>query len=171
MYGGSKVNFDADIFVTTPHSKPPPHFARDLQARVHRLIIDESHLYEKGADPKLPSTRVFKQRPTDTYMADVVWCVTGTPFSNSLSQLEMQARMMYADLGPPTPDLPISEAGSATHVFGRHVGTAVTGTMASTSRISPRTSGVLRGRSYTWRTESARPRLPSPTSPSPTSSS
>ena len=80
MYGGSKVNFGADIFVTTPHSKPPLHFGR-----VHRLIIDESHLYEKGADPKLPSTRVFKQRPTDTYMADVVWCVTGTPFSNSLS--------------------------------------------------------------------------------------
>mgnify|MGYP001310463047 CR=1 FL=1 len=53
----------------------PGATATDFQARAGAPIdMFDRHLYEKGADPKLPSTRVFKQRPTDTYMADVVWC-------------------------------------------------------------------------------------------------
>jgi hypothetical protein len=64
-----------------------------FRLKCHRLILDESHLYERGADPKLPTTRMFKGR-TDHYSPDVVWCVTGTPFSHSLEQLETQARLV-----------------------------------------------------------------------------
>ena len=72
---------------------PQQEVDSSFRLKCHRLILDESHLYERGADPKLPTTRMFKGR-TDHYSPDVVWCVTGTPFSHSLEQLETQARLV-----------------------------------------------------------------------------
>ena len=84
----------ADVVVTTPATKLPPQEVDGSNAlRCHRLILDESHLYERGADPKLPTTRMF-DAGMDHYSPDVVWCVTGTPFSHSLEQLETQARLV-----------------------------------------------------------------------------
>ena len=85
----------ADVVVTTPATKLPQQEVDPIshQLKCYRLILDESHLYERGADPKLPTTRMFKSE-MDHYCPDVVWCVTGTPFSHSLEQLEMQARLV-----------------------------------------------------------------------------
>lgn len=60
------------------------------QSRARRLIVDESHLYEPKAEPKQPVQKIHKLY---THL-DYVWCVTGTPMSNSLQQLETQARMI-----------------------------------------------------------------------------
>ena len=37
---------------------------------------------------------MFDNAGLDHYSPDVVWCVTGTPFSHSLEQLETQARLV-----------------------------------------------------------------------------
>ena len=58
--------------VTTPATKLPPQEV-DLSHRLqcYRLILDEAHLYERGYDPKLPTTRMFKSG-MDHYCPDVV---------------------------------------------------------------------------------------------------
>ena len=87
-YYGTKQTITAatDVVVTTPNTKPSD--AMTLRAR--RLIVDESHLYEPKSDPKLPTTKIHK----DYSRLQFVWCVTGTPMSSSLTQLESQARML-----------------------------------------------------------------------------
>jgi len=83
-----------DVLVTTPHSglglgRKTSSLGGDVVGHVRRLVLDESHLYEKGAEPKMPTTKVFTQ-----WRAKFVWCVTGTPFSTQLVQLETQARIL-----------------------------------------------------------------------------
>ena len=73
-----------DVVITTPHTKP----CEQVLAKCRRLILDESHLYEPKADPKLPQGRVFK------YAASYIWCVTGTPFSTSLNGMATQASFL-----------------------------------------------------------------------------
>ena len=94
LYGGTPEQKAkcgaADVIVSTPHSSPP----KNLNRNIHRLIIDESHLYEKGSDPKLPATKTMGTFCSNGYLPRFIWCVTGTPFSNSLDQLETQARML-----------------------------------------------------------------------------
>ena len=48
------------------------------------------HRYEPKSDPKLPTTKIMGAYTNAKY----VWCVTGTPMSQSLGQLEWQARML-----------------------------------------------------------------------------
>ena len=94
-YGGGKRELtqayldSIDILITTPHTSPFKRRGAGLELKCRRLILDESHLYEKKASPKLPPRRVF-----EVYRPSFVWCVTGTPFSNDLNQLETQARML-----------------------------------------------------------------------------
>ena len=99
FYGSSvrRVTRDIDIIVTTPNTAPPD----ELIPLAKRLIIDESHLYEKRADPKQPSTKILGNRTKhgkgvsgNGYRPDFMWCVTGTPFSHSLAQLSTQAMML-----------------------------------------------------------------------------
>ena len=73
--------------MTTPRTQLP----EVVYPRVRRLIIDESHLYEPKSEPKLPSTQVFEKYAK---FIEYIWCVTGTPMSTSLEQLEWQARML-----------------------------------------------------------------------------
>ena len=94
-YGsGSGDHRNADVIVTTPHSalpgKPTGGFI------CHRLIVDESHLYEQGALPKMPATKFLPHIPghSSAYDAKCVWMVTGTPFSHSLEQLKVQAKAL-----------------------------------------------------------------------------
>ena len=49
----------ADVVVTTPATKLPQQEVDPIshQLKCYRLILDESHLYERGADPKLPTTQ------------------------------------------------------------------------------------------------------------------
>ena len=90
FYGSTvrRVTRDLDIVVTSPNTNPP----EELLPLAKRLIIDESHLYEPRSDPKLPSTKILGKQ--SRYRPDWMWCVTGTPFSQSLSQLETQAKML-----------------------------------------------------------------------------
>lgn len=83
----------ADVVITTPHSALPGGAGLHGYP-CHRLIVDESHLYEKGADPKMPITKILENLGGNFYRASRIWLVTGTPFSNSLAQLEAQARML-----------------------------------------------------------------------------
>ena len=100
FYGGKHgvAWHEADVVVTTPGTTPPKEEIKaGFKVPCYRLILDESHLYEKGADPKLPCTKLF-DRPDlfghVHYSPTNIWCVTGTPFSNSLGQLEWQARIL-----------------------------------------------------------------------------
>ena len=84
----------------TPHTKPPP-----AAVRYTRLILDESHLYEHKAEPKLPPGKILKG-----YEPRFIWCVTGTPFSTSLEGLKMQvchvctrAGRLWRELNPHAP--------------------------------------------------------------------
>ena len=75
---------DTDVLITTPHM----NFG-ELKKRMHfhRLVVDESHLLGgRGIDMPLGSVVKFS--------ADHVWCVTGTPFSTSVSQLVEQAFLL-----------------------------------------------------------------------------
>ena len=69
------------------------HDALTYPSRFHpeslRLILDESHLYEQRDDLKSPSGKIFH-----TYRPGFIWCVTGTPASTSLMNLEKQARIL-----------------------------------------------------------------------------
>ena len=94
-YGSATGNHrTADVVITTPHSNVPdgPNVGEGYEC--HRLIVDESHLCEKGADPKMPHTKILENDSGNYYKASRIWLVTGTPFSNSLKQIEMQARML-----------------------------------------------------------------------------
>ena len=50
---------------------------------VHRLVVDESHLLDSGSW-KSQKTKLM------SVPASFVWCVTGTPFSNGLGDLQSQ---------------------------------------------------------------------------------
>ena len=55
--------------------------------KVHRLVVDESHLLSEGSTgSKLSSLLKIK--------AKHVWLVSGTPFSTSLDQLNQQVRLL-----------------------------------------------------------------------------
>ena len=95
-YGNSKRDLtqalvdSCDIFITKPHSGPRRNSTVPTTSILcRRLILDESHLYNAKSQPKLPPNKVF-----GFYKPLYSWCVTGTPFSNSLEQLEIQARMI-----------------------------------------------------------------------------
>ena len=87
-YYGSKGKLTSltDVVVTTPHTKPPPG---SLMTTCTRLILDESHLYEHKADPKLPPGKIMND-----YKPRFIWCVTGTPFTTTLSGLQQQATFL-----------------------------------------------------------------------------
>ena len=98
FYGGihGAAWAEADVIVTTPGTTPK-EYVNFGKVNCYRLILDESHLYEHGASPKLPASKLFDKPSTDGgthYSPQTVWCVTGTPFSHSLEQLETQARIL-----------------------------------------------------------------------------
>lgn len=76
-----------DVLITTPHAKWPAELCGDTQKRIHRLIVDESHLLG-GKSWKGLIYKFLRVR------ADHVWCVTGTPFSAGLPDLDYQARLL-----------------------------------------------------------------------------
>ena len=58
-YYGTKQRVDAstDVVITTPHTKPPEI---ERFRKCTRLVLDESHLYEPKADPKLPPNKILR---------------------------------------------------------------------------------------------------------------
>ena len=76
-----------DVLITTPHAKWPAELCGDTQKRIHRLIVDESHLLG-GKSWKGLIYKFLRVR------ADHAWCVTGTPFSAGLPDLDYQARLL-----------------------------------------------------------------------------
>ena len=103
FYGSKQVvGPRTDVVVTTPNTRP-----NERMAAARRLVVDESHLYEPKSDPKLPSTKMYTEYTSPRF----VWCVTGTPMSNSLVQLEHQARMIgHWDAGLRLRDLVLAPA-------------------------------------------------------------
>ena len=75
------------MLITTPHAKWPAELCGDTQKRIHRLIVDESHLLG-GKSWKGLIYKFLRVR------ADHTWCVTGTPFSAGLPDLDYQARLL-----------------------------------------------------------------------------
>ena len=75
-----------DVLITTPHMGIPDY----LGGRIHRLILDESHLYEHGSGDSMSGKRdhLLQWNPS------TIWCVTGTPFATGLNQLTGQSKMM-----------------------------------------------------------------------------
>lgn len=113
---------DWDVFITTPASAVPSCITNGGVAQ--RLILDESHLYEQhsGSSMKTAANNVLPQtfghgssghtclphpkprpHPGRLSIHDDqvlrwntlnVWCVTGTPFSHSFSQLQRQSQFL-----------------------------------------------------------------------------
>ena len=75
-----------DVLITTPHAKWTDQLCRYGQY-IHRLIVDESHLLG-GRSWKGVLYKFLRVR------ADHTWCVTGTPFSAGLPDLDYQARLL-----------------------------------------------------------------------------
>ena len=80
----------ADVLLTTPHmlgyvSGLPKRMLRHM--RVHRLVVDESHLMAARGGKQMRS-RLLLIRAART------WLVSGTPFSTSLDQLEAQSALL-----------------------------------------------------------------------------
>ena len=76
-----------DVLITTPHAKWPVELGENSSMHIHRLIIDESHLLG-GKSWKGLTYKFLRIR------ANHVWCVTGTPFSAGLPDLDSQARLL-----------------------------------------------------------------------------
>lgn len=76
-----------DVAITSPHAMP---VHKTTPTRVHRLILDESHLYEPGSGSSMHG----QVEVVSLYYPTFMWCVTGTPFSTSLKQLSWQAMML-----------------------------------------------------------------------------
>ena len=80
----------ADVLLTTPHmigyvSGLPKRMLRHM--RVHRLVVDESHLIAAKGGGQVRSRLNLIRSPR-------TWLVSGTPFSTSLDQLEAQAALL-----------------------------------------------------------------------------
>ena len=84
---GLKALRSMDVLLTTPHMSMPDGLLRNM--RVHRLVVDESHLLAESG-----STTHSKLGTLSQYQASFVWLVTGTPFTSSLTQLTNQARLL-----------------------------------------------------------------------------
>ena len=78
-----------DVLLMTPHMVTSANMPDALlqRMRVHRLVVDESHLLaEASMGSKLLSLLQLRTRH--------VWLVSGTPFSTSLEQLKKQASLL-----------------------------------------------------------------------------
>jgi len=78
-----------DVLLMTPHMVSSANMPDALlqRMRVHRLVVDESHLLaEASMGSKLLSLLQLRTRH--------VWLVSGTPFSTSLDQLKKQASLL-----------------------------------------------------------------------------
>ena len=79
---------EVDVLITTPHAKWPAELCSDTGTKhIHRLIVDESHLLG-GKSWKAQQGKLLR------VPANHVWCVTGTPFSAGLPDLDYQARLL-----------------------------------------------------------------------------
>jgi SNF2 family DNA or RNA helicase len=77
-----------DVLITTPHAKWPAELCSETATkRIHRLVVDESHLLG-GKSWKAQQGKLLR------VPANHVWCVTGTPFSAGLPDLDYQARLL-----------------------------------------------------------------------------
>ena len=65
FYGGihGAAWAEADVIVTTPGTTPK-EYVNFGKVNCYRLILDESHLYEHGASPKLPASKLFDKTRT-----------------------------------------------------------------------------------------------------------
>ena len=77
----------ADVLITTPHATWPDELLGE-HGRVHRLVVDESHLLNG-------SSWRAQMRKLMSVPASHTWLVTGTPFSAGLADLTMQARLLH----------------------------------------------------------------------------
>ena len=91
----------ADVLLTTPHMIGYTHgLTRRMlrHMRVHRLVVDESHLIaERGGRNISSRLRLISTSRT--------WLVSGTPFSTSLDQLEKQSMLLGSSNSQGEPDL------------------------------------------------------------------